>query len=1027
VTSRLLNAAAKLGLCGAAGGALVAGITLPLVSGAGLTAKHAAAAFSELPPPPRDDGVPELTRVLDRHGRQIAQFYYQNRQSVPLSRVAPVMRQAILAIEDARFYQHGGLDIRGTLRALIANTRAGTITQGGSSITQQLVKNILITQAETDRERLRASVRSIQRKIDELRYALALERKYTKDQILERYLNIAYFGAGSFGVQAAARRFFSVDAADLTLTQAATLAGAVRTPSDTDPTLGAEHRARLLERRNLVLRRMAELKMITPEQAAAAIRAPLGLRMRPQQGGCESSPHPFFCVYVEREVLTNPAFGPDRASRERRLQRGGLTIWTTLDPVAQRAAEKAISARVWPQDTQVAAEAMVEPGTGYIRALATSKRYGRNPRNRPIGPRTTYNLAADQAHGGGLGLQAGSTFKVFTLATALSQGMRFGDGFQIPSTYVPDSGYRDCSGKPVNAPGTRIRNAGGEGRGGPYSLEMATWHSVNVFFIKLERQVGLCNVVKTAKALGVRRADGAPLREVPTFTLGVNEMDPTTMAAAFATFAARGRYCRPMAITAIVERDGTRTEIPPSCSTALDPEVADAVNHVLSGVFTKGTMRGQSIGRPAAGKTGTSNGYTSAWFAGYTPALAAAVSVGDIRGSYRYPLTGVTIGGRYYAAVQGASLPGAIWVDSMRAALRHTPPLGFVPPDMRRFGGGFTPGLKEYLEKQAEKARKAREKQKRKKKEQERREEERRERETATAGDPRAADRPGTEPGRPSASPSTAGVRASARTPQRAERPQRAGAASDARRGGPSATARPRHAAGRPAHRASGRQRALWTAPPAASRRAVPRSAAAPRAGSHGTRAHPARSHDTRSRPARSQDARSQPARSRDPRSRPARPHGTRSRPARSQDARSQPARSRDARSQPARPQGTRSRQARAPRTTGPRAGTKRTRPQHGRSQHARSQRARSQRAAAPRTRSPRPTASPGGHRATGAPAPGPAVPNGARPPRRTGGAGDGTPAARPGDPAPAGTPGGGSGAEAGGAEELLEVAHEGR
>ncbi|MEU7876761.1 transglycosylase domain-containing protein [Microbispora bryophytorum] len=715
MTSRLAGQAGlgravlALGMCGAAGGALVAGLVLPFAGGAGLAARSAASVLTDLPVPLREEPLPEVTRLLDRDGHQIAQFYYQNRQSVPLSAVAPVMRQAIVAIEDARFYEHGGLDLKGTLRAFVTNTRAGGIRQGGSSISQQLVKNIMLSQAESEQERAQALVRSFRRKLDELRYALALERKYTKDQILERYLNIAYFGAGAFGVQAAAKRFFGVDAADLTLTQAATLAGAVRTPYDTDPTLGDEHRDRLRARRDLVLGRMAELGVIGEDAARTAAADPLALHLRPEPGGCAGSAHPFFCVYVEREVLTNPAFGYTRADRERRLQRGGLTIWTTIDPVAQRAAERAIASRVSPRDNQVASETMIEPGTGRIRAMAVSKRYGRNPHDRDLGPATTYNLAADTAHGGGLGLQAGSTFKVFTLATALKQGMRFGDGFTIPGAYVPSYGYRDCSGKSVNDPNTVIHNAGGEGGGGPLSLEMGTWQSVNIFYMRLEREVGLCDVVQTAKSLGIRRADGTSLHEVPTFTLGANEMDPTTVAAAYAAFAARGRYCRPMAVTAVVERDGTRTETPPACVTALEPAVADAVSHVLTGVFTKGTMRGQSIGRPVAGKTGTNNGYTSAWFAGYTPALAAAVSVGDIRGSYRYPLTGVTIGGRYYGAVQGASLPGPIWVDSMHAALRDTPAYGFVPPDMARFGGGFTPGLKEALEKQREKEKKKRE------------------------------------------------------------------------------------------------------------------------------------------------------------------------------------------------------------------------------------------------------------------------------------------------------------------------------
>lgn len=687
-----------LAFCGVLGGLLMGAVALPVVGGAGITTNGVARTFIDLPPSPREDPLPERTVLLDKNGRQFAQFYTENRKIVKLDQVAPVMRQAIVAIEDSRFYEHAGLDIKGTLRALVTNTQAGGVRQGGSSLTQQLVKNILIENAETDAERARAREPSIRRKINELRYALAMENKYSKAEILERYLNIAYFGAGAFGVEAAAQRFFSVSASRLSLRQAATLAGAVRTPYATDPSLDRQRRQRLRERRDIVLDRMAQVGNIPQAQAEATKRKPLDIRLKPEPGGCGGSPYSYFCLYVHRELLNNPVFGHSRAERERRLARGGIVLRTTLAPNAQRAAQRAISSRVSPEDTEVAAEAMVEPGTGRIRAMAASKRYGRNSGNVRNGPSTTYNLPADVAHGGGMGFQAGSTFKVFTLATALGQGWRFDDGFMTPGRFVPAGGYRDCRGRRVNDPNAEIFNASGEGSGGPQSISTGTWKSVNIFYMMLERRVGLCQVIKTAKALGVARADGTPLREVPTFTLGVNEMDPVTVAAAFAAFGARGRYCRPMAVLDMVERDGTRTTVPPSCGQAIERGVADAVNHILSGVFTKGTMTGQSIGRDAGGKTGTNNGYTSAWFAGYTPDMAAAVSLGDIRGSYRHPLRDVTIGGEYYGQVQGASLPGPIWVSSMSAALRNVAPSSFRHPDMSRFGGGYTPGLDKLLE-----------------------------------------------------------------------------------------------------------------------------------------------------------------------------------------------------------------------------------------------------------------------------------------------------------------------------------------
>ncbi len=690
----MLAGVVALGGAGVAGGLLVAALALPAVGGAGILTRDATHDFFEVPTMLRELPLPERTRLLDKNGKQFAQFYLQNRQSVSIDKISPLMLKAIVAIEDARFYEHAGLDIKGTIRALITNARARSIQQGGSSLTQQLVKNILLQNARSEGERSQARAPSIRRKIQELRYAMGLERKYTKDQILVRYLNITYFGGGAFGVQAAAKRFFGTSAADLTLAQAATLAGAVRTPYFTDPALGAEHQKRLLERRDLVLERMGKLGMVPQARADAARAEPLALNLRPEPGGCSESRYPFFCLYVQKEIAANPAFGRTRAERERRLYRDGLTIRTSLDPVAQRAAERAIAAYVHPKDNEVAAEAMVEPGTGRIRALAASKKYGINPGDSNNGPSTTYNLPADVAHGGGLGFQAGSTFKVFTLATALAKGWRFDQGFDTPGGFEPSSGYEDCAGHKVNSPGTVIYNASGEGKGGPYSLATGTWQSVNIFYMMLEREVGLCDVVRTARSLGVARADGKPLKEVPTFTLGVNEMDPVTVASAFATFGARGRFCHPMAISEIVEHDGRHTTVAPSCRQAIEQEVADAVNWVLSGVFTRGTMRGQGIGRDAGGKTGTNNGYTSAWFAGYTPDLAAAVSLGDIRGAYKHPLTGVEIGGQSYGNIQGATLPGPIWVKSMEEALRDVPAKSFSSPDMQRFGGGSTPGLK---------------------------------------------------------------------------------------------------------------------------------------------------------------------------------------------------------------------------------------------------------------------------------------------------------------------------------------------
>lgn len=667
----------KLGrLIGAAlvAGILVAALSLPAVGGVGITARDVANDFRNMPTQQATDPVPEKTRVLANDGSVIATFYYHNRESVPLHRVAPVMRKAIIAIEDSRFYQHGGLDPKGVLRAVITNASSGEVQQGGSTLTQQYVKNLLKESAKTEAERRAAEAPNLSRKIRELRYALEVEKRMSKDQILEGYLNLAYFGLGAYGIEAASRRYFDKPASKLALHEAATLAGLVRNPPATLDTEAA------VERRNVVLKRMADLKMISPAEAAEASKKKLRIRGEgTDSGGCEPSKAPFFCEYVKHEILNNPRFGKTRKDREAFLLRGGLTIRTTLDPVAQKAAQRGLRAYVDPLDPQAAAQAMIEPGTGKIRAIAVSKKFGPDS----VKGATSINLAADQAHGGGAGLQAGSTFKAFTLATALKEGISPNRPFKAPGAF-PHVGFRNCKGQDVSNPSAPpVKNASGEGKAGTYTLRTGTWNSVNTFFMLLEREVGLCDTVKTAKALGIERTDGKPLREFSTFTLGINEVDPVTVAAAFATFAARGTYCRPFAIESITDMSGKTLSglTTQSCKAVLDEDVADQVNDILSGVFTKGTMRGVGgIGRPAAGKTGTTDGSSSAWFAGYTPDLSSAVALGDLRGAYQYPLRNVRIGGRYYGTVFGATISGRIWKQSMIAALADTPKTPFKTP-----------------------------------------------------------------------------------------------------------------------------------------------------------------------------------------------------------------------------------------------------------------------------------------------------------------------------------------------------------
>ncbi|MEO3869757.1 transglycosylase domain-containing protein [Nonomuraea sp. B12E4] len=675
----------RLIIAGTAAGVLTAAVALPAVGGAGISARSAVEGLNLKPEELDEPPLPERTELFDANGKRIAQFYFENRQSVRLDQVAPIMQTALIAIEDYRYKEHGAIDIEGTVRALVKNLSNGGVMQGGSSITQQYVKQVLVNKAETPEEQQAAIAPTVSRKLAELRYALAIEEKYTKDQILEKYLNIAYFGAGAHGIQAAARRFFDKSAADLNLVESATLAGAVQNPARTDPNVGPESRARLLERRNLVLDRMAEIGKITPQQAAQAKAEKLGWKDTKVAGGCEASNYPYFCLYVQYEILNNEEFGKNAEERRKLLQRGGLRIKTTIDPKMQKASEKAIKEYVSAKDKPVAAQAIVVPGTGEIKAMAASRKFGRSKKNNEM----SYNIVADAAHGGGRGFQQGSTAKVYTLAAALEEGLKYSDGFPSPAGYQASgySSFKNCKGENVGDPSHTVRNSS-EGGGGFKTLETGTWGSVNTFFVKLEEKVGLCDVVKMAKKLGVKRADGNKLSEVETFTLGVNEVDPVTIASSYAALAARGEYCKPLAITEIVDRNGKAKQYKPKCSQVIEEEVADAVSGILSGVFTKGTMTEVGgIGRDAAGKTGTTDNYMSAWFAGYTPNLASAVSLGDPRGAADHELIGVTIGGQYYSYVYGASISGRIWKDSMMSALKGIEPANFTPVDHSRFGG----------------------------------------------------------------------------------------------------------------------------------------------------------------------------------------------------------------------------------------------------------------------------------------------------------------------------------------------------
>src|SRR4051794_4336686 len=668
-------------------GLLVAGVALPVVGGLGMAAKRGAEQFDSLPSELKTAPLPQRTRILAADGSVIAEFYYENRISVPLASVAPVMRQAIVAIEDARFYQHSGVDLKGVVRALVTNSTSGTIRQGGSTITQQYVKNVLIESADTAADKQAATADTLARKVREARYAITLENHVSKDQILERYLNIAYFGSDAYGIEAASRRFFNRHPSQLTLPPAAMLAGLVRNPAAYDP---LNHPKAGTTRRNTILTRMRDLGFITPVDANKAVHTPLGLRPTAAKNACQDSSAPFFCDYVEKRFLADTALGRTQEDRFKLLLRGGLDIRTTLDTKVQKATQQAIDKRVPRSSEFGSAMAMVEPGTGKVVAIAENRDFGSSKQRGKHGVRqTNVNYATDKAFGGSTGFQSGSTFKVYTLASALEQGIPLGLRINSPA-HVNVHGFQNCQ-TGATYPPYPVSNAG-DSEAGTFNLASGTWDSVNTFYVQLERRVSQCKVAQLAERLGVRRADGAHLETNPAMTLGTNEVSPLAMAEGYATFAARGKYCPPTVITSVV--DAGRKALPvtaPRCTQVIDEGVANTVTSVLEGVINgpdgRRTGRGLGIGRPVAGKTGTVQEYADAWFIGYTPQLAGAIFVGDPSGGQGNPLRNVRIGSRFYSRIFGATLPGPIWQDAMKNALQGVPVRQF-PPSSAKVAGG---------------------------------------------------------------------------------------------------------------------------------------------------------------------------------------------------------------------------------------------------------------------------------------------------------------------------------------------------
>jgi penicillin-binding protein 1A len=626
-------------------GGLVALALLPLFGtlGAGANALndrlHAAGAGVSL----RIPHFPERSTIYARDGSVLATLYLdENRDIVRLGHVSDVARRAVLAIEDDGFYEHGGINVPSVLRALVANVVAGNVTQGGSTITQQLVKNAVIEDTE----------QTFARKFREAALAIRMEHRYTKDQILELYLNDVYFGNGVYGIGTASRYYFGEPASNLGLPQAALLAGLIQAPADYDP---VAHPRAALRRRNTVLDRMQALGWATPHRADVARDRPLGLTA--EAGRAMQRVQPFFVYYLRNLLLNDTghafdAFGRTRDQRIRTLYQGGLKIYTTLDPSWQRYAQEAvdgspsISLDRGPDVSLVSVDAK----TGAIRAMLSGKDYRRDQ--------------LDLAWRGRR--QVGSAFKPFTLVAALGEGVPPGRVYSSRSPY--------CS--PAWTSADHCVSNAESGDLGYVDLWTATQDSVNVVFAQLALDVGPSAIAGAAREMGIT----APLQAVPSITLGTEEVSTLDMASAYSTLANGGRHCEPFAISRVLLPGGQALyRHRATCRQAIEPAVAHQVTAMLQRVVCCGTGRAAALGRPVAGKTGTAQDYTNVYFAGYTRQVATAVWVG-------FPEGQIPMDSYYGHSVYGGTLAAPIWRAFMARATAGMPVESFPPPPRPRRG-----------------------------------------------------------------------------------------------------------------------------------------------------------------------------------------------------------------------------------------------------------------------------------------------------------------------------------------------------
>lgn len=628
--------------------------------------------------------LPQQSRMYASDGSLIATFYSQNRVVVPIKDVSEYMQKAIVAREDRRFFEHSGVDVQGVMRAFIQTYVLKRDMQGGSSLTQQYVKNVLMVQAREDNDPIaeyHAQESTIARKLREMLIAVQMEKMYSKPEILQGYLNIAQFGSNNlYGVETAAQRYFNVHAKDLNLVQSATIAAITKNPAGLDPSI-PENQEDSENERNIVLKLMLDQGLIEQAEYDEAVNIPLvdTLNIQSVNQGCQSAGNAaFFCSYVTTKILNSEEFGETEADRQKLLNEGGLDIYTTMDVNANNAAMQAANDTI-PASDPSGLEVMIaaiKPGTGEVLGFGINRTYDATDAAASDQTKTSMNYMVDQVDGGGWGVQVGSTWKPINMVAWMQQGRSINEGLRTSTSY-PLSNF-NCNN--YSFTGTwKVENSGG-GTVNPETPLQGLIRSHNTTQASMASQIGLCAIADAAKALGYHNSPSSAMDVYSSnsfnapMTIGSVQASPLTMANVYATLGANGVACTPIAMTRVTDKNGDEIDVPQAdCHQAIDPEVAQTTAYALNqGVVTAGGEAATTQldnGRKTFAKTGT-NENTYMLTAGFVPNVVSAfVAVGDAQDPLNNTFDNKTINGVYRSEWFGMYIATPAWKQFMNTYL----------------------------------------------------------------------------------------------------------------------------------------------------------------------------------------------------------------------------------------------------------------------------------------------------------------------------------------------------------------------